>query len=392
MFQAIFNSLSGMFSFSRSLNTVSNNVTNMNTPGFRGSDSFFSNIGGGRGTQIAGEGLRSRNGDIRETRNETHLAIDGSGYFVLADEAGNTYYTRAGEFRFDDDGILVDTVSGHRVMAFGGNGALTVVDRDEYRLLPAQPTTRINVVGNLPRPQDSTSAPATTPVNSIVVYDATGATHNLTISFTSNPSVSRQIFSVTITNAGGATVGTGEVRFDDNGRLLAGYTTVNATLQAGGASQTIAFDFGAAGGGPNEAMTSFSGNASLQANVTDGHGVLGLRELKFTDKGVMEFIYSDSQKRTGPQIALASFPNDSGRTLASGRLIAGVVASARDIGRPGEVGFGSIVGRSLELSNVDLTQEFADMIIIQRGYQASSRVMSVGNEMLEQLYNSTRGG
>ncbi|HEY1140842.1 MAG TPA: flagellar basal body rod C-terminal domain-containing protein, partial [Lysobacter sp.] len=75
-----------------------------------------------------------------------------------------------------------------------------------------------------------------------------------------------------------------------------------------------------------------------------------------------------------------------------GRLISGATVAEREVGRPGEGRFGRISGQSLEMSNVDLTREFADMIIIQRGYQASSRVMTVSNEMIEQLYNSTRGG
>src|SRR6478736_110832 len=112
MFQALFNSLSGLFSFSRSLNTVSNNVANMNTPGFRGSDAFFSNINGGRGSRIAGEGLRTKAGDIRQTGNSTDLAVDGDGYFILRDTDGNFFYTRAGQFRFNDQGVLVDTVNG----------------------------------------------------------------------------------------------------------------------------------------------------------------------------------------------------------------------------------------------------------------------------------------
>jgi flagellar hook protein FlgE len=113
MFQALFNSLSGLFSFSRSLDTVSNNVSNMNTPGFRGSDTFFENVNGGRGTSIGGEGLRTGAGDIRQTGNATDMAIDGNGFFVLRDTSGNLHYTRAGQFRFNDQGLLTDSVTGY---------------------------------------------------------------------------------------------------------------------------------------------------------------------------------------------------------------------------------------------------------------------------------------
>ena len=88
MFQALFNSLSGLFSFSRSLDTVSNNVSNMNTPGFRGSDSFFANIDGGYGTQIAGQGLRPQPGDMRQL-----FVRPGVTRVVLIDLRGNVRYS-----------------------------------------------------------------------------------------------------------------------------------------------------------------------------------------------------------------------------------------------------------------------------------------------------------
>ena len=127
MFQALFNSLSGLFSFSRSLDTVSNNVANMNTPGFRGSDSFFENIGSGHGARVAGQGLRTTPGDLRQTGNATDVALDGTGFFVLRDGDGRFHYTRAGQFIFSDDGTLIDSVSRFQVMALGADGQLSAI-------------------------------------------------------------------------------------------------------------------------------------------------------------------------------------------------------------------------------------------------------------------------
>lgn len=390
MFQALFNSLSGLFSFSRSLNTVSNNVANMNTPGFRGSDSFFSNIGGGRGTRISGEGLRTDAGDIRQTGNTTDLAIEGDGYFILTDTDGNVHYTRAGQFRFNEEGLLVDSVSGYRVMAFDQAGNLTTIDMDNHRSIPAVATTEVRISGNI-NPNSATSA-----VNTITVFDAQGASHTLTATFTQNttgtpPVVVPGSFLVAVTDESGANVGNGEVRFNAGGALESGFTGMNVNLQIAGVTQSIRFNFGTAGA--FDGMTSLNVTSSnLSARVTDGHGVLGVTEMKFNERGVLQFVYSASERRDGPQIALATFPNESTLRLDGGRLISGSTVTEREIGRPTQSGFGRIAGGSLEMSNVDLTQEFADMIIIQRGYQASSRVMSVSNEMLEQLYNSTRGG
>jgi flagellar hook protein FlgE len=385
MFQALFNSLSGLFSFSRSLNTVSNNVSNMNTPGFRGSDSFFSNVNGNRGTSIAGEGLRTAAGDMRQSGNPTDLAVDGDGYFVLRDSDGNFHYTRAGQFRFNENGLLVDSVTGFEVMALDSSGNLMSVDIDTYRTFPPEATTRVRFAGNL------APGSTTTTINSITVYDATGLAHAMSVTLTNNTSVTPGSFLATITDHTGATVGTGEIRFATDGTPQVGFSEFTLSLSYGGVPQSVVLNFGT----PSEfdGATSFNGAATnLVANVEDGHGLLGITDLSFDEKGVLQLTYSQNEKRQGPQVALAVFPNEGALQMSGGRLISGAGVDQRQIGRPGEGRFGSIAGGSLEMSNVDLTQEFADMIIIQRGYQASSRVMTVSNEMLEQLYNSTRGG
>ena len=94
----------------------------------------------------------------------------------------------------------------------------------------------------------------------------------------------------------------------------------------------------------------------------------------------------------GPQLALAYFGNQSGLQQLQGRLYSGNTTQQRQIGRANQGVFGQISGGSLELSNVNLTQELAEMIVIQSGFQASSQVLTVANSMLQQLYNSTRPG
>ena len=385
MFQALFNSLSGLFSFSKSLNTVSNNVANMNTPGFRGSDSFFSNIGGGRGTRITGEGMRTQAGEIRQTGNPTDVAVDGRGYFILRDAAGHLSYTRAGQFRFDDQGRLIDSATNLEVMALGDDGALSGIGLEAYRSIPPEPTTRIQIKGNL--------APGSTvtPLNNIVVYDASGKSHALSATFTNNTSNIAGSFLVAFKDENGAVVGSGEVRFAANGAPLADFTEIPLKLTYGGAEQTVAMDFGTAG--QFDGLTAVAGvTANLSSKPEDGHALLGLTSVSFDQRGVLNLAYPQSQSKTGPQLALALLPDESSLKLFDGRLIPDVTVAHSEVGRAGDGAFGLIAGASLEQSNVDLTQEFADMIVIQRGYQASSRVMTVSNEMIEQLYNSTRGG
>lgn len=385
MFQSLFNSLSGLFSFSRSLDTVSNNVANMNTPGFRGSDSFFENVSGGRGTRITGDGVRTVAGDLRQTGNTTDVAVDGTGFFVLRDDGGNLHYTRAGQFLFDDQGFLIDSVSRFKVMSVDEGGRLSPVSLEGYRTLPAEPTTRISLSGNL--------APAGTThqVTGIAVYDASGKSHALTIVFTNNDAVTPRSFLVSVKDETGTEVATGEIRFSVSGTLEPGSDTMALNLTFDGVAQAVELDFGVPG--TFQGTTNLAGlSNNVSGTVEDGRPVLGVTLMSFDEKGVLQFNYGSSEKRSGQQLALASFHSEGTLKLSGGRLVSDADAQRSGIGHAGSGVFGKIKGGALEMSNIDLTQEFADMLIIQRGYQASSRVMSVGNEMIEQLYNSTRGG
>lgn len=385
MFQALFNSLSGLFSFSRSLDTVSNNVSNMNTPGFRGSDSFFANIEGGYGAEITGQGLRPQPGDMRQTGTPTDMAVDGEGYFVLRDRSGELHYTRAGQFRFNDDGILIDTVTGFDVMAMDANGVLAQLDIASYRTLAATPTTQVRVNGNLPVRTVTPGSPAT-PINaSMTVYDTVGATHALAVTFLQD--ITQNMYTMTVKDETGFTVHTQTIRFS-GGRLLTPNNT-SFDLSYAGKTQTITMDFGTSTSG----LTAQPGvSDAVKLNVEDGHGLLGISSMSFDDKGILRVNYSSTETREGPRVALAIFPNESDLRLAGGRMLDNSSIREVEHGRAGEGRYGRISGGNLELSNIDLTREFADMIIIQRGYQASSRVMTVSNEMIEQLYNSTRSG
>jgi flagellar hook protein FlgE len=230
----------------------------------------------------------------------------------------------------------------------------------------------------------------TTDVNTITVFDAAGISHTLSANFTRNTDDGAAPGSFKVVIKDGSTIVSpdgAEIRYNPNGGTpQTGPITV--TLSSG---QRIVFDFGTVGA--LDGSHSIDGiSTNLSAKVEDGHGVLGVSSFEFDDKGILQLSYSQTEKRQGPQIALALLPNESSLHMSGGRLISGTTVVERELGRPGEPRFGRIQGGSLEMSNVDLTQEFADMIIIQRGYQASSRVMTVSNEMIEQLYNSTRGG
>jgi flagellar hook protein FlgE len=384
--QSLYNSLSGLFAFSKSLDTISNNISNMNTPGFRGQDSFFENVMGEFGTRIEGTGLRTAEGQIEQTGNSTDMAINGEGLFVLRDPATGSYsYTRAGQFQFDAQGYLVDTVNQFHVQSIDENGNLADITINQLRTLPAEATSTVSVTGNL-SPQDTDFT-----IDQLTVYDADGNTHTYSAKLTNNSATTPGSWGVTLLDGTGQAVGSGEIRFNTDGSIMAGFNTLSVPLTLAGKTQAITLDFGA--GGTLSGATSYSGvGTNLVAAPKDGHSVIGVTSYSFDEKGVLQLKYSDQETRQGGRIALAAFPDESSLELLNGRLYEGSPNQNRQLGGAGEGLFGKIAGGSLEMSNVDLTQELADMIVIQRGYQANSRVMTVTNDMLQQLYDSTRGG
>lgn len=391
MFQAIFNSLSGLFSFSQGLNTISNNVANMNTPGFRGSDELFSNIAGGEGSDtglgsmVNGTALRDYEGTIQQTNNPSDAAINGMGFFILRDSQGNLFYTRAGQFHFDSSGNLVDATSGLSVVGIDPNGNLTGLNISSLMTLPPVATTAINFTGNL------STTDSVKNVSNIAVFDSTGATHNLTAIFTNNTATTAGSWLVSITDSSGNVVGSGEVRFDTSGSPQTGFNTVSVTLSTSAGSQAISLNFGTPGS--LSGATEFSGSSStIGASVVDGHASSGMTSFSYDQNGVIQLKYSDGETRQGGQLGLAMFSDDSVLKQENGSLFTSTDVTHRTLGHASSGSFGQIEGGSLELANVDLTQEFGNMIVIQRGYQASSRVMTVADQLLQQLYDNTRSG
>ncbi|NWB95799.1 flagellar basal-body rod protein FlgF [Pseudomonas gingeri] len=392
MLQAFFNGMSGLFSFSKGLDNVSNNVSNMNTPGYRGSDTFYRAVNGqggqSFGSGIAGTEVRIKPGENRQTGNSNNVAVNGAGYFVLRDEHGALSYTRAGQFQVDKDGYLVDTISQRRVAGIDSAGNLLDINIAGQRTLPPQPTTRVEMVGALARsgPTDSTHQ-----INAIQVFDASGASHTLSAKFEPQTTPTNS-WKVTVSDASGALLETGTIAFGPDGSPLAGSNTLNVPLTTNGVLQNIQLDFGTPGSFNLASQVASGPSHTLGARVVDGSAIAGLNTFSFDEKGVLKFTYANGEKRDGSQLALADFADESALIAGANSLYHTPNTMQAQFGRAGEKQFGRIQGGYLELSNVDLAQEFGDILIIQRGYQASSRVMTVSNEMLEQLYNGTRGG
>jgi flagellar hook protein FlgE len=387
MFQSFFTGLSGLFSFSRNLDNVSNNIANLNTPGFKGSDSFYSSLTSGGnpiGTQISGEQARLTQGEIRQTGNPGDLAISGNGFFILQQD-GQTQYTRAGQFQFNDEGFLVDPASGAQVAAVNESGELEPINIDNFRVLAPEATSQVNFSGNLSSDQ------AVETISGITVFNGLGEEVSLNFEFTNNGATTPGSWNLVVTDDEGNTLATEEIRFNADGTPAQDFNELTLELtDSNGGVDAVRFSFGEPGSFANTTSVSGGDSSSVQATVVDGFEIGSLTSIDFDQRGQLQLNYSNGQSLDGPTLALATFTNESTLSIASGSRFEAADISTRSIGIAGDPGFGGIVSESIELSNVDLSREFADMIIIQRGFQASSRILNVSNELLDQLYENTR--
>ncbi|WP_433693412.1 flagellar hook-basal body complex protein [Herbaspirillum seropedicae] len=390
MLDSIYTGMTGLLGFSSGLRTISNNTANMNTPGFKGStlqfaDLFYSdgNLNGGHdGGQIGfglgtrGTSINFKQGELRNSNNDLDLAIDGLGMFVVRDSAGQIHHTRAGQFEFDSTGILVDKLDRAKVLGLDGGGNFVDISVAGLRTNSAQATGSVKFTGNL-------SSTATTQNATATVLDAAGAAHSLSLAFTNitgSSSTTNSTWSLSVTD-GSTPVGSGLLTFS-NGNLNAATGRVTFTYApAGVASKVVTFDF-------SSDVTSFaSGNVTNLAMASrDGHTAGGLVKSTFDADGVLTLTYSNGQTVQGASLAVSHFDTiDAVRAIGGSRFDA-IDPKAWHIGRANKDIFGSIRGATLEASNVDLSSEFSELVIMQRGYQSSSQVISTANEMLQELF------
>ena len=389
MFESIHIGMTGLDSYSKGLNVISNNVANLNTTGFKGSqmqfaDLFYKSSDAGLGSgseqqQQIGTGvgtggtvLNFQQGEARTTGNDLDVLIDGPGLFVLRQD-GNTTFTRAGQFEFDKEGFLVDRVSGARVASLSG-GALGDFSLTGLRANPPKATGSVQFRGNL------SSGDQQHQVQNLIVYDALGTPATLRITFDNRNTVTPGAWDVTVFNAEGTQVGSGQIRMA-NGKPQAGFDAVQITLTPkDGQEVSVKLDF-------STEVTSFPAgvDSTLALGLQDGYAAGSLVKASFDDDGWFVTTYSNGQTEKHGRLALAWFNNTDVLEQIGNNQYANKYGQTPNLGAPGEGEFGKVKARSLESSNVDLSQQFGEMIITQRGYQASSQVLTTANEMIQQL-------
>jgi len=387
MLDSIHVGVSGLLGYERGLRVIANNTANMNTPGFKAStlqfaDLAYANTPGGGGEQIQlGQGLATtgthldfRQGELRQTGNDLDLALDGQGMFVLRDAQGDTRYTRAGQFQFDGEGTLVFRGDGSKVQGTGRGGESGDISIAGLRTSAGQATSQARFTGNL----SSTANEQT--VESVKVVDASGGEHLLSIKFSNLGPEKPQSWRVDLLD-GSTSVGSSQIDFSDGQptpetrRLAFTYTP------AGQAAQALTLDFS------NDVTSFASGSLTTLAMASqDGYGPGALTQVAVDATGTLVATYSNGQTARGARLALAWFGSEDAVQDVGGNLFAEANGIAWRRGAAGEGGFAAVRAGSLEVSNVDLSREFSDLVVMQRGYQASSQVVSTANDMLQELF------
>lgn len=391
MLDSIYIGLTGLTSFSQGLNNVSNNVTNLNTAGYKRGELGFTDLyyryqlasDGDQSAYTQGNGVSAgqsstvfKQGDFRQTGNDLDAAIEGNGFFVLMQD-GVQYYSRAGQFQIDDQGYLVSRDDGARVAALEG-GQLRDISIDAARTSIPKPTATVKLTDTL-----STNDP-TFDLSKVTVVDSLGNSHEWTLSFTNNSTTTPGSWSVKV-KEGNAEVASGELVFDGAGKATADHDTLSVEFAPtnGASTQQVLLDF-------SEVSAYSSSGSTVRMSSQDGILAGFLTKTTIDADGYVVLTYSNTQTSKLAQLALADFSDlNNLKKIGGGRFTASSNQVA-DLGAPGTAQFGKIKSGGIEASNVDLAQEFSELIVVQRGYQAASQIISAANDMLQQL-NEIKG-
>lgn len=388
MLDAIHIGVSGLLGYQQGLRVIANNTANLNTPGYKSSTLHFADLFYARssdGTQQLGHGLDTngthlnfRPGDLRQTGRDFDLAVDGSGMFTLRTADGQTRYTRAGQFDFDASGFLVHRGDGSKVLGRDASGGLVEVSLAGMRVSPGKATATASFTGNL-----SSTLPEHT-IEGLRIFDALGQEHTLSLKFTSQAPATPGGWKVELFD-GATPVGSSEIVFVDGRATPATSTLTFSYAPPGRPVQPLSFRFGA------DATSFASGSlATLAMTSQDGHAPGNLSGVEFDETGTLVATYGNGQTARGARLALGRFSSADAVRAIGGNLFAATGTGEWQAGVAGEGGFGQVKAGMLEGSNVDLSREFSELVVMQRGYQASSQVISTANDMLQELFGMKR--
>jgi flagellar hook protein FlgE len=389
--------LSGLETTSSSLNTIANNLANLNTDGYKDQTLNFSDVFNqvlgtsgngdpiqtGSGAQVAGTSSDFSNGAVSSTGVASNMALQGNGFFVVQ-SGTETNYTRAGDFTVNANGQL-STPEGALVMGYPAvdgvvstTSALAPISVDQSTTIPAVATTSFSAVTNL----DSSAGVGATFSTPITVYDSLGTAQELTVEYT-NTAANTWSYSITLpASATGAssptTVASGSMSFNSSGELTSptgSITGINITgLADGAAEMKLTWNLNSSG---SPTITQQNSTSATTSTAQNGYSVGTLTSYSVLPNGIVQGQFSNSQTLALGQVAVASFANTQGLTQTGNNDYAATFSSGTAVvGQAGAGGNGTITGGSVEESNVDLSTEFSEMIIAQQGYEANAKVLT----------------
>ena len=416
----MYSGLAGLKAFKSSLDVIGNNIANVNTIAYKAGRVTFkealsqtmsgatgptSERGGtnpvqlGLGVVVGAIDSNMAGGSPQSTGRQTDLMIEGGGYFVLGDGIRKVY-TRDGAFSLDAQNNLVSSATGLKVLGWQADSLTGAVDTSSPvtggsginvpvgLLSTARATSGVDIGGNL----NDTEAVAGSRSIESQVYDSLGVLHKLTVKFTradNDPVTHEPIWDYEVTCpdvSATVPVKAGSINFDENGHskvpsidLSLAFATDNGSVQP----LDITLDVGG--------ISSISGEYTISQRNQDGLALGTLESFTIGRDGTISGTFTNGSTRALGQISIAQNTNPAGLSkLGSNTLTETANSGSAQLGIAGAGGRGLVSSGFLESSNVDLAQEFASMIIAQRGFQANSRIITASDEVLQELVTMKR--
>ena len=416
--------VSGLNASGQGMGVIGDNIANAGTNGFKSSRAEFQDVlavslkgieGGdqfGAGTKLGHIKPLMTQGDISRTDSVTDLALSGDGMFVIDAPAGRTF-TRDGSFHFDKEGQLT-TMDGYKVMGFQADEKGKMVNKiDAIKLgnttIPARGSREVLLSMNLDSRENVKEFNIEDPEktsnfsNSMTVYDNVGTARTVTAYYnkTDNNTWEYHIAADGKDVEGGKPdtmyeMASGTLIFNDKGQLEEEKEGKNSFNFNKGAAkdQKITFNFGASlkeGGNGLDASTQYGSNSAVARHTQDGSSAATLTSLSFNDKGILTASYDNGETRDVAQIAVAKFENNEGLFKIGKNLFKESKSSGQAaLGKPGESGRGEVLSKSIELSNVDIANEFVNLMTAQRNFQANAKTLTTADQMLQEVLQIKR--
>jgi flagellar hook protein FlgE len=389
MFGAIYTAMSGMTAYSDGMQTISNNVANLNTYGFKeqlvsfdelvntGEQAYLGSDAqtGGDGVALASPTTDFSQGQLSQTTSGLDLAIQGDGFLTVIND-GTTYYLRTGSFSVAQNGYITDA-NGDQLTVLNAENQPVALNISSMETDPPTATSTITFANNL------SSSGTTATVSNITVYDSAGGSHTWTATLsdpTTDSSGTGTDWTVTVTDSDGSTVGTGTITFDNGNPDSSNDTVTVSEPVTGAADLSVKLDF--------SQVTSYSaGTAStLSAQSVDGNAMGTMTGVSVDTNGVVQIAYSNGQTNPAGSVAVANIQDPQNLQLENHGLYRMTTEIPVQYFASGTSGLGTVQSSELEQSNVNLSNEFGDLIMIERGYQACAEVISISNTMIQTLF------